>query len=92
MVFMVIERYRAGALTAIYARLDDKGRMLPSGVSYQSSWIDHASERCWQIMEAPDEAALWAWARQWSDLVDFEIVPVRTSAETAALVGEPDAS
>jgi hypothetical protein len=32
-------------------------------------------------MEAPDSAALQPWIRRWDDLVDFEIVPVLTSAE-----------
>ena len=40
-------------------------------------------------MEADDEALLRQWTANWDDLVDFEIVPVRTSAEAAAAIAEP---
>ncbi len=34
-----------------------------------------------------DDPALFAvWIRAWSDLTDFEVIPVRTSAEAAALM------
>lgn len=33
-----------------------------------------------------DERLLHEWAERWSDLVDFELVPVKTSAEAAAVV------
>jgi hypothetical protein len=34
-------------------------------------------------MEADSEALLRQWTANWQDLIDFEIVPVRTSAEAA---------
>jgi uncharacterized protein DUF3303 len=37
-------------------------------------------------MESPDRALLDQWLAQWADLVDFEVVPVITSAEAAASV------
>jgi hypothetical protein len=37
-------------------------------------------------MEAENEQRLEDWTSNWSDLVDFEIVPVRTSAEAAAVI------
>jgi hypothetical protein len=38
-------------------------------------------------MEADDESRLREWTKKnWEDLTDFEIVPVRTSAESAALI------
>jgi hypothetical protein len=37
-------------------------------------------------MEADNEQRLADWTANWSDLVDFEIVPVRTSAAAAALI------
>jgi len=32
-------------------------------------------------MEAPDKGAIDLWVRRWDDLIDFEIVPVLTSAD-----------
>jgi hypothetical protein len=37
-------------------------------------------------MECGDPALLQQWTARWEDLVDFEIVPVTTSADAAATV------
>jgi hypothetical protein len=88
---MVIERFRPGRASEIYRRFREQGRMMPAGVSYLASWIDMDYERCWQVMETPDERLLHEWMSHWDDLIDFEVVPVRTSAEAAAAVaGLPD--
>ncbi len=40
-------------------------------------------------METDDPALFNEWSANWDDLVDFEIVPVRTSAEAAAALVQP---
>jgi hypothetical protein len=86
MLFMVIERFRPGQAPEVYRRFRDKGRMAPEGVRYVSSWVDLEFRRCFQVMEAADDALIREWASHWDDLVEFEIVPVRTSAEAAAAI------
>jgi len=81
MLFMVIERFKNGDAKPIGERFRRCGRMLPEGVTYDASWVDSTGTRCFQIMEAPQRQALDAWVKRWSDLVDFEIVPVQTSSE-----------
>jgi len=81
MLFMVIERFRDGSLKLIGERFQRQGRMLPEGVVYHASWVDSASARCFQVMEAPHRDALDVWANRWRDLVDFEIVPVLASSD-----------
>jgi len=80
MLFIVIERFKRDAL-AIGERFKQKGRMLPEGVAYQASWVDSAGTRCFQIMDAPQLESLDPWVKRWDDLIDFEIVPVLTSAD-----------
>jgi hypothetical protein len=84
MQFMIIERFRNRDPLPIYRRLRDKGRQMPDGLRYVSSWIEANFERCFQVMECDDLALLQPWIAQWSDLMEFEIVPVRASAETRA--------
>lgn len=60
--------------------------MAPDGLRYVSSWVDEPLARCWQVMETDDRALLDAWIANWSDIVDFEVIPVLTSAEAAARV------
>jgi hypothetical protein len=86
MLFMVVEHFHPGRAPEIYRRFRDRGRMAPDGVRYVSSWVDLRFERCFQVMEADNETLLTQWTARWSDLVDFEIVPVRTSAEAAAAI------
>jgi len=86
MLFMVIERFRGGDPKPIGERFRRDGRMLPEGVFYQVSWIDPTVGRCFQIMEAPSLESLSEWVRRWEDLVDFEVIPVLTSAEYWATI------
>jgi hypothetical protein len=89
MIFMVIENFRSGKAPEVYRRFRNRGRMAPEGVRYVSSWVDLGFRRCFQVMEADSEALLGEWTANWEDLIDFEIVPVRTSAE-AALAMAPE--
>lgn len=85
MLFMVIERFRSrAAAAAVYRRFEERGRMLPEGLRYVDSWIATGSDRCFQLMECDDAALFEQWISRWQDLVDFEVVPVVTSAEAAA--------
>lgn len=85
-LFMVLERFRTPGAVEVYRRARDRGRMLPDGVRYVSSWVDLDFTRCFQLMEAPDEAALDPWIAQWSDLVEFQVIPVRTSADASEAI------
>lgn len=78
---MVIERFKNDDPGAVGERFERTGRMLPDGVVYHASWVDTAGTCCFQIMEAEHAELLDPWIRHWGDLVDFEIVPVVTSAD-----------
>lgn len=84
MLYMVIERLKDAG--AIYRRLREKGRMMPEGLEYVSSWIDVDLKTCWQLMRAEDESLFQTWIDNWKDLSDFEIVQVRTSAEVREMM------
>jgi hypothetical protein len=81
---MVVERYRAGASDAIYERFRERGRQLPAGLHYVDSWVDLDSTTCFQLMRTDDPGLFKPWIEAWSDLVEFEITPVQSSAEAAA--------
>ncbi|HET6863317.1 MAG TPA: DUF3303 family protein [Pyrinomonadaceae bacterium] len=83
MKFMVIEQFRGGDSTRVYARFQEHGRMLPDGLKYIDSWVDINSGRCFQLMETEDPKLFDKWIGCWNDLVQFEIIPVVTSAEAA---------
>lgn len=83
MLYMVIEYFNAGAAPEIYRRARDRGRQLPPGLEYVESWVDLDYFRCFQLMRTEDRSLFEVWTKAWDDLCHFEIIPVRTSAETA---------
>ncbi len=86
MRYMVIETYRRGP-GPVYARAAERGRPLPPGLEYVESWVEARSlDRCFQLMETDAPELFDRWIAEWSDLVDFEIVPVLDSAEAVGRV------
>jgi len=81
MLYMVIERVLPDNVERVGERFARNGRMLPPGVSYLASWVERDGGRCFQVMEAPGPAEIQEWTRNWRDLVEFEVVPVQTSAD-----------
>jgi hypothetical protein len=86
MLYMVIERFKEPGAIAVYRRARDRGRLLPAGLKYINSWVDLDYSSCFQLMETDDPGLFEPWMEQWRDLVEFEIVPVRSSAEASALI------
>ncbi|MGZ4430269.1 MAG: DUF3303 domain-containing protein [Gaiellales bacterium] len=80
---MVIERFTRGP-RPVYERAAERGRMLPPGLEYLDSWIDERLDRCFQLMQTDDPSLFASWTSAWSDLGEFEIVPVISSNEAAA--------
>jgi hypothetical protein len=87
MLFMIVEHYRGGDAVPVYRRFRDQGRLAPEGLRYVSSWVTNDFRHCFQIMECENQGLLEQWMAHWKDLVDFEVMPVMTSAEAVAAIG-----
>jgi hypothetical protein len=90
MLFMVIERFKGRDPSPIYSRLRERGRALPDGLRYVDSWVEANFDRCFQLVETDDVAALQRWVLQWRDLVEFEVVPVTPSRAVRELFPPAD--
>lgn len=86
MLYMVVERYKPGAAVEIYRRAQEQGRLLPDGLEYVASWVALDFNSCFQLMQTDDEKLFDEWCSRWQDLCDFEIIPVRTSAEAFQVI------
>jgi Domain of unknown function (DUF3303) len=86
MLYMVLEHFRNGDPIPVYRRFRDHGRLMPDGLRYVSSWVTPDLSKCFQVMECDDPALLDAWISHWSDLGDFEVIPVIISPEAYAAV------
>jgi hypothetical protein len=89
MLYMIVEHFKNGDPGPVYQRFRARGRLAPEGVTYVASWVDESLRHCYQVMAATDRARLDAWIANWSDLVDFEVHPVITSAEASERVAAP---
>jgi len=84
--YLVIETFTKGP-EPVYKRAADRGRLLPPGLEYVDSWIDERRlDRCFQLMETDDPTLFDGWIASWSDLAEFEVVPVIDAAAAAARV------
>jgi len=86
MQFVIVERFRGGDPVPVYRRFRDRGRLAPDGLRYVNSWVSEDLTCCYQVMECDDRALLDQWLANWSDIVDFEVIPAISSAEAAARV------
>ena len=86
MLYMVVENFRNGDPVPVHRRFREQGRLAPEGVKYVSSWVDETLERCFQLMETDDRLLLDEWMKHWTDLVEFAVYPVVSSAEAAERV------
>jgi len=85
MLYMIIEHFRDADPRPVYERFRKRGRLAPAGLQYITSWVTTDLARCYQVMECDDRALLEQWMGAWSDLVEFEVIPVVTSAQAAEL-------
>jgi len=81
MTYMIIEHFHHGDPVPVYRRFRERGRMLPDGLAYVSSWVTTDMSRCYQLMECEDRCLLDEWITRWSDVADMEVIPVITSAQ-----------
>ena len=83
MLFMVIEKFRDQDASAVYRRFRERGRQMPEGLGFVASWVTADLGRCFQVMDCDDVVLLQRWVSAWSDLVEFEILPVAPGSELA---------
>jgi hypothetical protein len=77
MLYMIVEHFRGKDALPVYRRFRERGRLMPDGLRYVASWV----------MECENPALLRQWMANWQDLIEFEMIPVNTSADAAALIG-----
>ena len=85
-LYMVVEHFKNKDAAPAYRRFRDRGRLMPEGLRYVSSWVDLKFEICYQLMETHDPSLLELWIANWSDVLEFEVVPVITSKDAVAII------
>jgi hypothetical protein len=86
MLYRLVEHFREGDPLPVYRRFREHGRMAPKGLRYVGSWITEDLGRCFQVMDCDEPSLLEQWMTRWEDLIEFEVIPVITSADAVAAV------
>jgi hypothetical protein len=87
-LYMIVETYRDGDPAPVYRRFRERGRLAPEGLRYVDSWVSTDLRRCFQLMECEDSQLLEQWMANWQDLVQFEVIPVITSAQAVEAIAQ----
>ena len=88
MLFLIIERFKPEALTLIAERFKSRGRMLPTGIALDASWMRADGDGCYLLLQASSQELIDTWIVNWSDLIEFEVVKVENSADFWANWGD----
>jgi uncharacterized protein DUF3303 len=86
-LYMIVESFKNRDAAPVYRRFLDHGRLAPDGLKYVSSWVTADMTKCYQVMECGDPRLLEQWITRWSDLVDFEVLEIISSAQAMELIG-----
>jgi hypothetical protein len=78
-LYMVVERFKDAP--GVYHRLWERGRAVPDGLVFVSTWVEENVERSYRLMQTEDRKLLDKWMANWTDLIDFEVYPVITPEE-----------
>ena len=79
MLYMTIATWKTDKRDAIIKRLLEKGRMRPKGQKVIGEWNACGGGRMFSVTEGVDDASMMQVVLAWSDLMEFEIIPVMDS-------------
>jgi hypothetical protein len=85
MLFMSIYTYQPGQRNEIIKRRLERGTAVPEGVKVIGEWTDIGGHRGFMVFEAQDPKVIMGTTLAWSDLLEFEIVPVIETEEVMKL-------
>lgn len=89
MLFMITSTGEPGDQNELLKRMGERGNASPEGIKVIGSWVYPGAHKAFTVCEANDVKALVNMTLPWSDLRQFEIVPVIEMAELRKLTGSP---
>ena len=76
------------AYKELISRFLDSVALPPPVVKLLGRWFTASHNRSYMLVEADQPAQLFRYVSQWNDIMDFEIDPVLTDEEAAAVLKE----
>jgi len=76
MLFMAIVTWKPEHKIEIVKRSQEKGPMRPEGIKIINEWVDVSGGKSFALFEANNSNDILSWVTVWSDIMEFEILPV----------------
>jgi hypothetical protein len=89
MLFMITSTGEPGNQNELLKRMGERGKVSVEGIKVIGSWVYPGAHKAFTVCEANDVKALVKMTIPWSDLRQFEIVPVIEMEELRKLTGRP---
>ena len=88
MLFMITFPLTARDYKERISRFLETGAPPPSGVKAHGRWFTAGHNKGYMLVESDDTKALYRYASEWADVIDFVIEPVVTDEEAASVLKE----
>lgn len=87
MLFQGTYVYSTDHRDTVRPRFKETGAPPPPGVDMLGRWHNAAGNGGFFLVETDDPVALARWLQEWTDVIDFEVVPVVTDEQVSEVIG-----
>ena len=87
MLFMITYAFGPGHREKAQERFKKTGGGPPAGAKMVGRWHNVAGRRGYVLAESDDAVAIGKWMQEWTDLLDFEVIPVVNDEDVLKVLG-----
>jgi hypothetical protein len=87
MQFMIIYTFNPGVRKAAQDRFKSTGGLPGPGATMVGRWHAVGGNRGFVLCESNDSVAIGKWMQDWTDLLEFEVIPVNNDEDVLKVLG-----
>jgi hypothetical protein len=87
MLFMITYAFSSDARNAAQERFKKTGGMPGEGVKFHGRWHAIGGGHGFVLAESSDGVAIGKWMQEWTDLLEFEVIPVNDDENVMKVLG-----
>jgi hypothetical protein len=87
MLFMISYSFAPSDRNVVQDRFKKTGGMPGTGVKMLGRWHDVGGNRGFVLAESNDSVAIGKWMQEWTDFLEFEVIPVNTDEDVMKVLG-----
>jgi hypothetical protein len=87
MLFMISYSYAPQDRDVVQDRFKKTGGAPGAGTTMQGRWHDIGGVRGFVLADSSDSVSIGRWLHEWTDALEFEVVPVNTDEDVMKVLG-----